>query len=225
VANQSWIGPYMKPGHAGCWMCAILRMSANLEPANQAALWRGVALGGEWSTRPARTYLPLSRIMGNSIAFELFKALAGHLAPESERAILIQELDTLESSRAAFLPHPLCPVCSSTNPEKAQHDLEDMVRGSRDMRPGSEQRIESPPGLLDRRTGIFRGFDDNDTVQLPLYSTSLTISAAADLAVSQLSCSRSTVPRGKFLTSPITHFATSITNRSGLAMVGKLEWN
>lgn len=186
MANQSWIGPYMKPGHAGCWMCAILRMSANLEPANQAALWRGVALGGDWSTRPARSYLPLSRIMGNSIAFELFKALAGHLAPESERTILIQELDTLESSRAAFLPHPLCPVCSSANPEKARHDLEDMVRGSRDMRPGSEPRNENPPGLLDRRTGIFRGFDDNDTVQLPLYSTSLTTSAAADLAVSPL---------------------------------------
>lgn len=186
IAGQSWIGPYMKPGHAGCWMCAILRMSANLEPAKQAGLWRGVALGGEWSTRPARTYSPLSRMMGNTLAFELFKALVGHLAPESERAILIQELDTLESSRAAFLPHPLCPVCSSTNPEEAQQDLEDMVRGSRDIRPGSEQRIESRPGLLDRRAGIFRGFDDIDTVQLPLYSTYLTTSAAADPAFSQL---------------------------------------
>jgi bacteriocin biosynthesis cyclodehydratase domain-containing protein len=185
-AGQTWIGPYAKPGRAGCWMCAILRMSPNLEPANQAALWRGLALGGEWSTKPARMYLPLSRVMGNTIAFELFKAQAEHLAPESDRAILIQELDTLECSRAAFLPHPLCPVCSSSDAGKAQHDLEAIARGSRDTNQGSERRAESPPGLLDRRAGIFRGFDDNDTVQLPLYATCLTTTATTDPPESQL---------------------------------------
>lgn len=176
-AGQSWIGPYSIPARPGCWMCAILRMSANLEPAAQSALWQGMALGGAWSPRARRACLPLSRMVGNALAFEIFKARAGHLPHETDRAVLIQQLDTLETARAAFLPHPLCPVCSSVDPDAAPDELEDFICGRRDLSAPPERRTENTPGLVDDRAGIFRGFDDSDAVQLPLYTTRLQMSA------------------------------------------------
>src|SRR5207247_2614826 len=42
----SIVGPFAKPGKRGCWLCAAMRFTNNLEATLGEEFWRAVALGG-----------------------------------------------------------------------------------------------------------------------------------------------------------------------------------
>lgn len=186
--GRSFIGPLVRAGQTGCWQCAVLRLSANMEAPAKAALWKSIALGGDSvSQEEHAASLPTARMLGNGMAFEIFKTLGGHLTPESAGGILIQDLLTLESSRPFLFGHPLCNVCSHVEPEAESRRLLEIAEGKRDQVVGSvDEPLRRFYQRMDAQLGLLHGFDDKDLRQLPLRTTVLLMGHPADAASGQL---------------------------------------
>jgi ribosomal protein S12 methylthiotransferase accessory factor YcaO len=134
-----------------------------------------VAVGDALAGEPLAAFTTTARMLGNSIAFELFKALAGYQVPETEGGVLIQDLETLESSRAMLLPHPLCPTCTVPDPETEAKQLEKITSGGEDRELTVEAQLQSWYRFLDSHLGIFQNFSDDESVQVPLRTTRLVV--------------------------------------------------
>jgi bacteriocin biosynthesis cyclodehydratase domain-containing protein len=103
------VGPISGPGEQPCWVCAQLRLSANSDPRRTADFWRGLALGPVGIESPSGSPMTQSMV-GNALAFEIFRLRTGQLQGDDERHAVIQDLTTLESRRERVLPHPGCPL-------------------------------------------------------------------------------------------------------------------
>jgi bacteriocin biosynthesis cyclodehydratase domain-containing protein len=110
LGNRAVAGPLVRPGAKPCWECALLRQSSARSPADGVELWRAAALGGRCAAESCPPHL--ARMLGTMLAFDAFRLRTGVFPPETERAVLAQDLDTAESEREPLLPHPLCRSCS-----------------------------------------------------------------------------------------------------------------
>jgi putative thiazole-containing bacteriocin maturation protein len=178
----SLIGPFVRPGVAGCWQCALLRLSANLGGREAASLWKRVALGGDFTQEPLAAFGTTARMLGNSLAFELFKAQAGHQSPECEDGLLTQNLETLESSRGVLLAHPLCGVCGGGDADSERAALGAVAAGESDRALTAEDQLQAWYRFLHPRAGLFGSFSDEDAEQVPLRTTLLVVGHPAEPA-------------------------------------------
>lgn len=180
--GRSMVGPLVRPGVAGCWECALLRLSANLEEGDAASLWKRVALGGPPAEEALAAFSAPARMLGNSVAFELFKALAGHQRPESEGGVLLQDLETLESSRPSLLPHPLCAVCARPDAASEAALLEEIVARRHDRVLAADEQLQGWYPHLDPHVGMLHSFADEELEQIPLRTTLLVVGHPAEPA-------------------------------------------
>ncbi|OZM73054.1 hypothetical protein CFN78_12600 [Amycolatopsis antarctica] len=109
LGGRAVIGPMVRPAAGPCWQCAVLRQAGARSAADGVRLWRAAALGGRCAADSCPPHL--ARMLGTLLAFEAFRLRTGVLAPETEGAIVTQDLDTAESGRETLLPHPLCEPC------------------------------------------------------------------------------------------------------------------
>lgn len=221
--GQSLIGPLVAPGTAGCWQCAMLRLSANLEERRSAGLWKRVALGDELIEEHFGSFTPTAKMLGNSLAFELFKALAGHQQPETTGGVLAQDLETLESSRSLLLPHPLCSVCAPVRPATEAMQLEEIAAGKHDRKLTEEAQLESWYRFIDPRVGIFQRFADEGSEQLPLRTTRLVVGHPTDAAVQPLlisahSIESTALARHHALVEAVRTYARTVPDRRGMVL-------
>ena len=167
-ANQVLLGPLVRPDTGPCWLCAMMRLSANSDDQAQAALWREVTLG-EVTPRPRTPlFLPIARRIGHGLGFELFKTLSACLPSETEQGVIFQNLENLESSRSPLVRHPLCPVCSHVETESVVSRLHQVVDGAREHISPDQEIYEHHQRLFDRSLGVFSGFADEEKEQIPL---------------------------------------------------------
>ena len=178
----SLVGPFVRPGVAGCWQCALLRLSANLDGRSAASLWKRVALDGDFACNPLAAFGTTARMLGNSLAFELFKEQAGYQHSECEGGLLTQDLETLESSRAVLLAHPLCGVCGGGDADSERAALEAVAAGESDRALTAEEQLQSWYPFLHPRAGLVASFADEDAEQVPLRTTLLVIGHPAEPA-------------------------------------------
>jgi bacteriocin biosynthesis cyclodehydratase domain-containing protein len=110
VGHLAVLGPIVHPGQSPCWTCALLRLGVNLEPSDAAGMWRRLSLPDRGAVRrwPAG---PVAQMIGNALAFDVFRTRTGCMPAETADALVVQDLDTLESARQRLLPHPECPDC------------------------------------------------------------------------------------------------------------------
>ncbi|MEU6574767.1 TOMM precursor leader peptide-binding protein [Streptomyces sp. NPDC046805] len=107
--HRMLVGPISGPAEQPCWVCAQLRLSATSDPRRTADFWRGLALGPTGAEAPSGSTVARSMV-GNAVAFEIFRLRTGQLQPDDERHAVVQDLTTLESGRERVLPHPACPM-------------------------------------------------------------------------------------------------------------------
>lgn len=174
--GQSFVGPLTEPGITGCWFCAVLRLSANLDDLRRGLLWQRLFVNDSLAGDEKSLSLPTARMLGNSMAFELFKILGEHMPPETRRGgVLIQNLHTLEAARAAVIPHPLCPICSVSTSKEDAARLAEIVQRERDSDASLEHIVWQWHQRAEPLFGIIQKFDDNDLPQIPLRATSLLV--------------------------------------------------
>ncbi|WP_051950836.1 TOMM precursor leader peptide-binding protein [Actinacidiphila yeochonensis] len=104
-------GPLLAHGTAGCWTCAALRLGANGDPAHAADLWSTLAPAGPRAT-PAALSGPVAAMLGNLLAYEVFRIATGALPAETAGQLIVQDTDSLDTVAEPLLPHPRCPSCS-----------------------------------------------------------------------------------------------------------------
>ncbi|MER0480006.1 TOMM precursor leader peptide-binding protein [Streptomyces sp. Edi2] len=177
--HRAVVGP-LTTGEAGaCWSCAMLRLGFNGDSAAAADVWRAVTTGGDHTgARPGRH---LSAILGNLLGFEAFREVSGVLPPETENSVIVQEIDSFDSTLSAVLPHPLCTICTSSGPGPDEEvvdwrrmKLTTLVDSSvpSPTDEGPDPAVEELDALTARlvggASGVFREFDDDWPTQLPL---------------------------------------------------------
>jgi bacteriocin biosynthesis cyclodehydratase domain-containing protein len=171
--NESIVGPLVNSGETGCWMCAMLRYTSNLDAPRAARFWKRMALRDEPSGYGRINFITTARMLGNNLAFEIFKVIAGAIPPETKAGVLIQDLENLEASRPSFLPSPLCPVCSQHQEKPEAARLQEVIARDRDRELNNEEQLSQWYQFIEPRLGIFHGFEDDEELQLPLRLRSL----------------------------------------------------
>ncbi|MER9237219.1 TOMM precursor leader peptide-binding protein [Mesorhizobium sp. M0622] len=110
--QRAIIGPFVIPNQTACFACFEARSRANADhPEDHEALYRHwKKLNGRRDMWPS--LLPFAGIVGNFVALDLLRVLAGeHLSAAAGRIINI-DLLTLERSVHEVLKLPRCPACS-----------------------------------------------------------------------------------------------------------------
>ncbi len=158
-------GPLVTAGTSPCWVCALLRLDANLDPGEMSRVWRAASLPGLRTPGPGLSQ-PVARMFGNMLAFDVFRLRTGALTAELDGAVVVQDLDTLESSRERILPYPACPACGGT-PSPAVTEPAELTAG--------ELTDRRQKALYGRYTGIISAFADGSLAQSPLKVARLRI--------------------------------------------------
>src|SRR5579884_12688 len=182
--EKAILGPLVETQGMPCWLCALLRLSINVDEKFNAALWRELALGKAFGGDVSNFFLPQAWRVGNGLAFELFKFFTQSLPPETRNGIILQDLETLESYAAGVIPHPLCPECSHESTGTAIARLQESVAGKHDKEFATQEDLyHQVTALLNKWTGIFKEFRDDKLTQVPLKVSHLeTASPASPLA-------------------------------------------
>jgi bacteriocin biosynthesis cyclodehydratase domain-containing protein len=180
--NRAVIGPLMTTDTAGCWSCAALRLGASGEAADSAGLWASVG-PAEPLGPPAPTLTgPLAGMLGNLLAFEVFRLVTGALPAETRQQVIVQDLDSLDVLTEPLLPHPRCPYCATTSDAAELAGLTaEALRGQDEpATPAAGEAADEDAGraalaaleqrevLVHEAAGVFSGFADDQWEQTPL---------------------------------------------------------
>ena len=168
VGRTAVVGPLVRAEQTSCWFCAMLRIGGSVDGPQAAALWRELTM----CTAPAAPSItgPAAALIGNALAFDVFRIRTGCLAPEAERAVLTCDLDTLESRRGILLRHPLCTDCAdqadATVAEPSAVTPDDLTPAAA---PDGDPSAGDPYTLLiDDRIGLLGGYTDGPLPQSPV---------------------------------------------------------
>lgn len=164
------IGP-LASGEASddpCWICAQLRFGANSDSETLNLLWKEIAFGSKLASAAQSTgWRTIARRLGEGVTFEIFKILTGFLKPETAGSIIVQDEKTLETRRAKLIAHPLCPTCSASTPKDSEAYLQKVVSEST-TQCTEEVTLDDFYQSLDPEFGVFKQFNDEAVVQMPL---------------------------------------------------------
>ena len=173
------IGPLMTSGTPGCFVCAALRLGANGDPGAAADLWNAVALPAAAGAPPTLTG-PLAGMIGNLLAYEVFRATTGALPAETAGKLIVQDLDSLDTWSEPLFPHPRCPHCAqaAAAPEDARESWRPAGRDSAQTAPREVVELDDPAEdlkhlesvsvLVKARAGVFQAFGDEGWNQTPI---------------------------------------------------------
>ncbi|WP_327002306.1 TOMM precursor leader peptide-binding protein [Dactylosporangium sp. NBC_01737] len=164
------VGPAAGTDRRGCWYCAMLRLTANDDGGAAAEIWRGVAVGGPAPDTPAG---PLAAMIGNLLAFEVFRLTTGALPAETNGRVIVQDLESLDVVSEELLPHPRCvycpPVPAPALPQQLTLDPPRPAATDDDATTdAAAERLSARDRLVQPRTGVFQRYQDEDWDQLPV---------------------------------------------------------
>ncbi len=130
----------MTAGDPGCWCCAVLRLGAGSDAADSAELWASVGPAAPLGAPAPDLTGPLAGMLGNLLAFEVFRLTTEALPAETRHQIVVQDLDSLDVLTEPLLPHPRCPYCADGGT-----GLADEAGGSEDS--GGIENTGAPEGF------------------------------------------------------------------------------
>ncbi|MGQ0837539.1 TOMM precursor leader peptide-binding protein [Actinokineospora sp.] len=157
VGDKVVLGPTVAAADGlPCWHCALLRLTVNAAATDAAAAWREVALGGAAERRIHSGNV--ARMIGGAAAFEVFRRRCG-LETDTSGAVVVQDADTLESTRERLLAHPACPACAPTGSAEADPVVAEL---------DDEQVYQRVGVLVGRHAGVVGEYADDALEQIPL---------------------------------------------------------
>jgi bacteriocin biosynthesis cyclodehydratase domain-containing protein len=184
VGGRAVVGPMSSADASVCWVCAMLRLGANGDGGDSSELWTRVSLPAAATPAmvPGRN---LSAMLGNLLAYEIFRAVTGVLPAETDGRVIVQDLDSMDIVSERVLPHPRCPFCADghaaadestfdLDTEPAATSIADVDDTDDLLRELNERSV-----LVGTNTGLFTRFDDDDVNQTPLKVSSLVLGLGA----------------------------------------------
>ncbi|WP_025618756.1 TOMM precursor leader peptide-binding protein [Salinispora cortesiana] len=176
AGGRMLVGPVQGVGRTGCWCCAMLRLADNDETGGAGRVWQAAALPSGAAPAAAEPDGPLAAMVGNLLAYEVFRLTTGALPAETDGSVIVQHLASLDVLTEQLLPHPRCAFCRPAPPELAwaTGGLDDTPV---EDRPGTDPavaaqetlaRLEAHQPLLQPHLGVFRRYDDERWDQTPV---------------------------------------------------------
>ncbi|MER5600152.1 TOMM precursor leader peptide-binding protein [Streptomyces sp. NPDC002265] len=194
--DRAVVGPVMTAGTPGCWCCAALRIGAGADAADSADLWASIGPGAPLGTPPRVLAGPLAGMLGNLLAFEVFRLVTEALPAETRNQVIVQDLDSLDVLSEPLLPHPRCPFCAVGDtgaPEAARPAGEVLRAPHTDDAPGALpvggaadedaaraalSALEERDVLVRARAGVFTAYTDDEWEQTPLKVSTVRLGTA-----------------------------------------------
>ncbi|MEU8262714.1 TOMM precursor leader peptide-binding protein [Micromonospora sp. NPDC048999] len=176
AGGRMLVGPVQGEGRQGCWCCAMMRLADNDATGAAGNVWRAAALPSGAAPAVAQPDGPLAAMVGNLLAYEVFRLTTGALPPETDGSVIVQHLASLDVLAEPLLTHPRCVFCRPEPPQPSWDDVELDVRpaGTDDEEDPSAQaqeavaRLAAHQPLLQPRLGVFRRYDDERWDQTPI---------------------------------------------------------
>lgn len=170
VEQNAWSGPLVEKEQSGCWECAWRRLQANMLDYTPYIL-------KDRAEAPISDFVaaPTAAVVANLLGFEIFKHITGAGPLETAAHLIETDLETLQSERYSFLPHPLCETCQQPSPfppADLQRAVEQLMKGSEI---GQEQFSKAATSLFDSKLGLFSELDEKNFVQVPLNVAQVTV--------------------------------------------------
>ncbi|KAB8166542.1 TOMM precursor leader peptide-binding protein [Streptomyces sp. 3MP-14] len=173
------VGPRSGGLTAGCLGCALLRLGASTDPALAAGLLAELAGVAVPAPAPPGGPLtgPVAAMVGNLLAYEVFRSVTGALPPETEGQVLIQELDSLDVVAEPLRPHPRCRRCAERATDEGE--LRELpaalsvaptvtVETARDAEELVARLNRLGDALVRPHVGVFARYRDEELTQTPL---------------------------------------------------------
>ena len=160
VGSEGIVGPFVGPDQTGCWLCAMLRWEQSADRAAAVQFWHSLSLDEVSKFQRSGGEEIAARVLGNTVALELFKFVIGGPDAETNHTILIQDLSTFERTAHRAIVHNDCPHCTRAT-------ISSVARGSTSNITVSEC-LDVWASFLDKRFGIFTGFEDGGLRQIPM---------------------------------------------------------
>jgi bacteriocin biosynthesis cyclodehydratase domain-containing protein len=168
--GHAMVGPLSSADRSGCWVCAALRFGANRPPGAAADVWSELVVAVRSNAAPSR---PLAAMLGNLLAYEVFRHTTGALAAETDGHVIVQDLDSMDCVTEPVPGHPQCPYCQDAETPAAQ--CGELPQSPATATPADAEQADAMLAELGRRsvlvrpmTGVFTSFDDESLTQLPL---------------------------------------------------------
>jgi bacteriocin biosynthesis cyclodehydratase domain-containing protein len=177
--QQAIIGPASSVGRSSCWVCAVLRLGANGDGATAAELWASVA-HPELAVSQAPLRGSLAAMIGNQLGYEIFRLVTDALPGETDGRMIVQDVNSLDSTNVRVLPHPRCPFCSGGDRagdslcepvDLAGVELVAPTTASPETADDTGELLAELNGrnvLVDQIAGVFTAYDDDTLSQTPL---------------------------------------------------------
>ncbi|HEU4389202.1 MAG TPA: TOMM precursor leader peptide-binding protein [Blastocatellia bacterium] len=147
-------GPLVRPATPGCWLCGMTRMFSYSAGDYGQSFWTEFSLASEFLKPSCHFSVPPAKALGNSIAFEIFKFFGAYSAAETDGALLVVNTETLEPTRIPVVPYPLCPCCSSNDPQLERRRLQETVGGLIDFDISVEDRLKGVKSIVEQHYRI-----------------------------------------------------------------------
>ncbi|MFG2949202.1 TOMM precursor leader peptide-binding protein [Streptomyces adustus] len=194
--DRAVVGPVMTAGTPGCWCCAALRLGAGAEAADSADLWASVGPGAPLGTPPRILAGPLAGMLGNLLAFEVFRLVTEALPAETRNQVIVQDLDSLDVLSEPLLPHPRCPFCAAdhTGTPETTHLAGEVLRAphtddesgalpvggaaDEDTARAALSALEERDVLVRETAGVFTAYADDEWEQTPLKVSTVRLGTA-----------------------------------------------
>ncbi len=152
---EAWIGPGVVPGETACWSCFRLRRLANATspgPAHEI----DATLRERPAASRARAFLaPMAGQVGQALAMEALKLLAGFAPPRIHGRVYVHNLLTNQAGYHGVLRLPWCDVCGGAGGRRGGNRGGAVASGSDDegetAEPGEGSVVADPAARpLDR---------------------------------------------------------------------------
>lgn len=222
------IGPLVTDKEGPCWLSAMMRLTANMAESDyKAALWKDMMLGQRLNVSQTPYHSVVAGLVGNGVAFEVFKLLAGHIQPETLNSVIIQRVDTLETRYSRLLPHPLSPLAEPT-PDRNRQRLLDFVRDNTEELPEVDNLFDRYYFLVDPFVGIIHSFADEDIEQIPLKVARIELgdphfTATEKHQITAFSIQNLKEARDIALLASLEYYARSLPDTRGMKFASRAE--
>ncbi|MFI9582709.1 TOMM precursor leader peptide-binding protein [Streptomyces sp. NPDC052236] len=177
LGNRAVTGPLSTSTSTGCLCCAVLRLGGNVDSGAAADIWSLVAGGAVVLAPDADSPLtgPVAAMSGNLLGYEIFRLVTGALPAETDRQVLIQDLESLDVMAEPVQAHPRCRRCASLAdgpvavlPGPLTVPVTPTVETARDAEAVVADLNRVSTALVRPYTGVFRRYDDEELTQTPL---------------------------------------------------------
>ncbi|WP_406070691.1 TOMM precursor leader peptide-binding protein [Micromonospora sp. NBC_01638] len=176
AGGRMLVGPVQGTNRTGCWCCAMLRLGDNDETGAAGQVWRAAALPSGAAPAAAQPDGPLAAMVGNLLAYEVFRLTTGALPAETDGSVIVQHLASLDVLTEPLLPHPRCAFCRPGPPEPSWAAVEldgapveaDEAADQSAQAQAAVAQLAAHQPLLQPHLGVFRRYDDERWDQTPI---------------------------------------------------------